>query len=159
MARTASLVAPAKRFAVNGRLAVGDGGHTVVWGLELTGEEIANTLTSGAYLDFVCTVCNDEAARCPELRPYVPAAMAAAAYDVEGAADELAGTQPAELEAPTVHGHNRHACPVCGHPMFSGGYSFDDTVSCGACSYREKRKPGKDYDACQSGRCTSRVPA
>ena len=146
MSRPSALVTSVKRFAVNGRLATGNNMHTVVWGLRLTGEEIANALTSGAYLGFVCTTCNDEAARCPELSPFLPAGVVAAAYDHRD-------------EAPVEHGHDRHECPMCGHAMWSGGFSFDSTVSCGACSYREKRKPGKDYDACRGGQCASRVPA
>lgn len=154
MARTAALVAPAKRFVVNGRLATGNGDFTVVWGLELTGEEIANTLRSGAYLGFVCTTCNDEAARCPELRQFVPADMVVAAYDYADEPVQLESERPA-----TVHGHDRHNCPVCENAMWSPGFSIDDTVSCGACSYRTKRQPGKDYAPCQGGACRSRVPA
>nr|WSZ21173.1 hypothetical protein OH837_48880 [Streptomyces canus] len=143
MARSAALTPQARRFAVNGRLAIGNGQWTVVWDLHLTGEEIRNTIASGAYLGFVCATCNDEAGRCPELRQFLPADMVAAAADFQ---DE----ETPAVAAQDANPGSRHECPQCGNAMWSGGFSFDDTVSCGTCGNREKRQAGKNYAPSQA---------
>lgn len=146
MARSAALAPQARRYTVNGRLATGNGQWTVVWDLQLTGEEIRNTIASGAYLGFVCATCNDEAGRCPELRQFLPADMVAAASDFqEDEQAQLPTAEPTSNKPAALAQSTRHECPQCGNAMWSAGFSFDDTVSCGACGNHEKRQAGKDY--------------